>query len=251
MADWLHVMSATLIAEITSADQFAGAAQGWLAGTVAEAFAELWRGLRSRPVVRAGPRKEGDLYSPWGQPDHVLGELKTYRRHPVFGRREVLYSAESWKRFLAGLAKYPFAVQVSLNPLDGRGYPLHRAWPQVTAERDFDAPSWASFTFNAPAEVTGWPESAKTQNKWAEFLKRQAARIGACAGSVTDDIGPSNFALQRTTPNFSQGTSVSREVLRGYTWVTVLAAELAARLGGAAALKTFRIVEGVDAADFR
>jgi hypothetical protein len=71
---------------------------------------------------------------------------------------------------------------------------------------------------------------------WAEFVKAQAARIGAVAGGMTDDIFPGETALQRTTFNFATRIDGSRNVLRRYSWVTVVGPELAARLGGASAL---------------
>lgn len=103
--------------------------------------------------------------------------------------------------------------------------------------RDQRSPEWVSFRFSAMSEDTGWAESWSTQDEWAEFVKIQAARINAVAGSMTDDIAPGQTALQRATFNRAAKIADSPEVLRGYSWITIIAAELAARLGGADALR--------------
>lgn len=234
---WLRQMHATLIAEISSAEEFAAASQGWLTGAVAEVFPALQERLRTRPLVRVIPRSERDMHVPLGQSGQVLAELTTYRKHPAFNGREVQYSEAAWQRMLAALAEYPFAVRVSLYPLDDRGFQQDGGWGYVGVERDFHAPTWTSFTFTADAEDGGWPQSEETQHKWAEFVKGQAARIGACAGGMTDDVWPGEFALQLATENLRPDVSDSRQVLRGYTWVTIIAPELAVRLGRAEALR--------------
>lgn len=169
-------MHAEVITEVASAGEFAAAARGWLSGSVAEIFPELQEGLRTTPVVRSRPRRKGDLDLPWGQPGHVLGTLTTYREHPAFGGREVLYSERAWQQMLDGLGSYPFAVAVTINELDSRGFPVHQGRAEVTVVRDQYSPEWVSLTFSAMAEDTGWPESALTQGRWAEFVKGQAAR---------------------------------------------------------------------------
>lgn len=105
--------------------------------------------------------------------------------------------------------------------------------------RDAYEPAWVSFSFAAQAVDTGWPDSPEVQDRWADFHHDQADQVGACAGGMTDDLGGVQPALQRVTmtKNYRIGIADSRAVLRGYTWVTVLAAELAAKLGGAQALE--------------
>jgi hypothetical protein len=83
--------------------------------------------------------------------------------------------------------------------------------------RDLYSPEWVSLRFSAMAEDTGWPESAQTQDRWAEFVKGQAAGVGALAGGMTDDIGPGQTALQRATFNQAARISDSRDAPRGYS----------------------------------
>ena len=204
---------------------------------MAEVLPELHEGLRTRPVVRSQPRPKADLDLPWGQPGHVLGTLTTYRKHPAFGGREVLYSEQAWQRMLNGLDSYPMAVRVAVNELDSRGFPVHKGQSGLTVARDQFSPDWLSLTFSAMAEDTGWPESPQAQDRWAEFVKAEAGRVGAVAGGLTDDIGPGQSALQRATFNLAAGIADSRDTLRGYSWVMIIAEAIAARLGGAQVLR--------------
>ncbi len=229
----LQEMNATLIAEIGSAEEFAALSREWLAGTLAEVFPGLYEGLRTRPSATLPSDVEG---RPWGEPGQVLGILEIGREDPVFRQRMTLYSEDAWRRFLARLAGYPFSASVSITPLDDHGFPLYGDWAYVKVARDVLSPAWVSFEFTAPAVYTGWPESGQMQDRWAEFVKGQAARTGACAGGMTDDITPGDTALERATGTWTWIRD-SCQVLRGYTWVTVVAAELAGRLGGAEALR--------------
>lgn len=230
-------MHATLIAEIPSAEAFAVASREWLAGALEEVFPGLGEALRTRPVAKLRPGAVRDTFgAPWGEPGHVLGKLGTYREHPVSRGREVLYSARTWKEFLLALGGYPWAARIVMTPLDGQGRAPGYPPAEVRVARNPWVPAQTMFTFSAPAEDTGWPQSARMQGVWAEFVKRQGARIGATAGSMTDDIGPGLSALQRTTHNGGPVLTASPDVLHGYTWVTVVGAELAERLGGAYAL---------------
>ena len=243
---WLQFMQAELIAEIPSRDTFARASRGWFTSVLHEIFPSLNEGLRERPVTREKPRPKQDLDAPWGQPNHVLGTLWTFRKNPALGGREVVYSEATWQRFLKALDDYPFAVIFQINELDGRGFPVHRGESSIAVKRDFDHPDWVRFTFTAHAADTGWPESAPIQDRWVAFVRGQVAEVNACAGGMTDDIGPGQTALERMTMNLSAGIADSRRVLRGYTWVTVLAEQLSERLGGEGALRAsgaFRDVE--------
>jgi hypothetical protein len=73
---------------------------------------------------------------------------------------------------------YPFAVRVEINELDSRGFPADSGWASVTVVRDLYEPDWVSLTFSAGAADTGWPGSPQTQDRWAGFVKGQAARAG-------------------------------------------------------------------------
>jgi hypothetical protein len=222
-----------LIAEIGSAEGFAIAASGWLDGVLTEVFPSLRQGLQERPVIKAPSAATQDTAPPWGEPGHVLGRLRIHREHPAFKGREALYSGRAWQRALTGLADHPWTVSLEIRELDDRGFPAHKGWTGIEVTRDYYAPTWVTFSFSAPAADTGWPESSQLQDEWAHFIQREAGRVNACAGKMTDDVGARQTALQRATRNMSAKIEDSRSVLRGYSWVTIVAPELAARLGGA------------------
>lgn len=231
-------MYAVLSAEIGSAEQFAEAARGWLTGALAEVFPALHESMRADqdthgPETNRNPSVTGRSRRP---PGRVVGTLTVNPDDPVFRGRELDYSSQRWLRFLGELGNYPAAVSVDLGLVDDRGEPLPGA-AYIRVERDSESPEWATFMFTARADDTGWPESAEVQARCAEFVKVQAARIGAIWGGMTDDVAPPETALQRATFSSLALVPDSRKVLRGYSWVTVVAPELAGRLGGAEAMR--------------
>lgn len=234
MGVFLRNMHALLIAEIRSEEVFAEVSREWLSSTMTEVFPGLYEGLRARPVSGwpIHPAR-----GPWGQPGHVRGVLTISRNTPV-DWRDSLYSERSWPRFLGRLDEYPFGAMITVNDLDDGGWPVDGAEANVAVARESSAPAWVEFTFAAPAVGSGWPESAGLQDAWAQFVRGQAARIGACAGGMTDDIpGGGETALERALHRgITPLGGDLREVLRRYSWVTIVAPELVVRLGGASAL---------------
>jgi len=231
MPTWLRKMEAQLIAEIAAPAVFAAASRGWLTTMMTEVFPVLHQGMLTRPVSKVPVHA---ARGPWGQPDHVRGVLTIAGETPI-DWRHVLYNERSWLRFLAQLEEYPFGASVTINALDDKGFPVHPGEAHLGVVRDSDAPAWATFTFTAHADDTGWPDSYQVQDRWAELVKEQASRIGACAGNMTDDIwGGGQTALERALHRGIRPLGDDlREVLRGYSWITIVAAELGGRLGGA------------------
>jgi hypothetical protein len=119
----------------------------WLQDVLTEVFADLYDGLRVRPVVRDKPRPRSDIDMPWGQPGHVLGVLRTYQSRPMISGRDIIFSEKSWQRFLSRLRTYPHAVDVGINELDDRGLPVHVGYAGFGLRRDFYLPEWCRFTF--------------------------------------------------------------------------------------------------------
>ncbi len=83
------------------------------------------------------------------------------------------------------------------------------------------------------------------QDRWAQLLPDQAARIGACTGFMTD-TGPAGETLSLAIRRLGSGPRTenpdasiirSRHVLQDYCWATIIPAELTRRLGGASALR--------------
>jgi hypothetical protein len=208
----LRDMHAVLSTEISSPAEFAVAAREWLAGTLAELIPSPHESVRA-------------------------GTLRVNHEHPVFEGRTVEYSDRAWTALLDNLGGYPFAVTAELVSAAGPGLLAGMAHVIIKVHRDYYAPAWASFQFTARDEHLGWPRSAQLQARWAAFVKGQAGSADAVSGWMTDDIWPPETALQRATFNTFARIPDSRTVLRGYSWVTVVAPELTARLGGAAAMQ--------------
>ncbi|HXW43381.1 MAG TPA: hypothetical protein VEL03_01235 [Streptosporangiaceae bacterium] len=170
----------------------------------------------------------------------MLGVLRTYQSRPLVPGRDVLFSETSWPRFLARLGKYAHAADLTIWPLDGRGYPVHRGYAHISIRRDSHLPEWYRFTFAANADDTSWPDAPGLQDHWAALVKRHAAAMSAYAGGMNDDIGWNQAtALQRTAMRSSLVTDQSsdfRSVLRGYSWITIVGSEPATRLGGTQSL---------------
>jgi len=71
------------------------------------------------------------------------------------------------------------------------------------------------------------------------FVGTWADRLDACYAHVTDDADARGTALEMATQRRGIDPPTvprCREVLRGYSWVTICAPELAERLGGVPAL---------------
>jgi hypothetical protein len=230
----LQVMLGQLITEVDPAEEFAPVARRWLDGVLEEVLTELRDGLRTRPAA-ALPRRLNLGLEPWGEPGQVLGILSYGRDEPV-GRRRTVFTEKGWQWLLTRLGDSPFLAGVEIIPLDDRGFPRHDEVAVVMVMRDMLSPNWVRLWFSAPA-MTGWAASAQVQARWAGFVRTQAAQAGACAGGMSDGGWPgTGTALERATSAVACARK-SREELRGYTWVTIVAAELAARLGGADALR--------------
>jgi hypothetical protein len=135
---------------------------------------------------------------------------------------------------------------MSADLLDDRGL---RSRPQRTMMidvlRHYQQPEWVSllaYTFigGGPfdyAETTA-PYPAGRQREWAEFVKAWVTRSDACYAHVSDDaLANGGSALEAALyAQPQENVPRSCEVLRGYSWVTVCAPGLAARLGGTQAL---------------
>ncbi|HEX9622957.1 MAG TPA: hypothetical protein VF979_01155, partial [Streptosporangiaceae bacterium] len=205
-------MGADLIAQIPLGERYAEAARGWLDGVLTEVFPGLRAGLRT------------------GQ---FTGEIAVGTGDPRIGRYRK-FSESRWQRMLAGFDDSPQTAWLSLELTGADGPECAAAHVGVSREDEED---WVRFTYSASAYVPGggqnWVESPELQDRWAEFAKRQAARIGACTGFMSDDQIPGGeTALELaivTGPAGGENYRRRREALYGYSWVTVLRGQRASR----------------------
>jgi hypothetical protein len=232
----------TLHTELTvraaSPEEFARLVADWLTAAREQLFPELSARLPDEPVLN--PDLTDDSAA-WGPPGVTWASLRVQRKPLPSGGSTALYSRRAWTRMLNGLVKaHPFDVALGMTPLGADGRPRSvGSEVTVAAHRSHAHPDWARLEVSVPSDIVPWPGSASVELGVAAFATDQAGRIGACYGHVTDDADIHATALERAT----RGVSIDppavprcREVLRGYSWVTICAVELAARLGGVVAL---------------
>ena len=246
---WLQ---ADIVTRSASREEFATLAGGWLTATREELTPEFDRGLNAGPSLAFDHRRDPD--APMGPADGAAGELNVITKQTTLGGSTTRYSDRAWQQLLARLARdYPFHVTLTASALDGRGqYASPQSSLRISVHRLHEHSEWVTLQAHHALGGAGEAEARlpyphEAQARWAEFTKDWAARADACYADVTDDAGiDGRTALERATARTPDAsgrprtpeTTIPRchEELRGYSWVTVCAPELAARLGGAAAL---------------
>ena len=239
-------LHAELVLQPGAREEFARLARAWLTEARARLFPELDTALDtafSTLPGAAGPSGEPpeDDDAPWGPPGGVWARLVVRQQPQAIGGVSTPYSARNWRRTLDNLERdLPFQTRLEMMPLDGAGRPLSAGPPVVLAvQRSQFDPRWARFEAEAPDRLTGWADSPGWTRSWAGFVREQAAATGAQYGHVSDDATSHGTALERAVLGVTAeppDIPRVRGVLRGYSWVTIVAAPLAARLGGVAAL---------------
>jgi hypothetical protein len=245
---WLQ---ADVVTRAVSCGEFAGLARGWLTSAREDLMPEFDRRLRLGPSLAFDHRTDRD--APMGPAGGGAGELNVITM-PATPGKTTPYSDRAWEQTLAGLGRAnPFHVTLAASALDGRG---HYASPQsslrISVHRLHEHPEWVTLQVHHALGSAGEAEARQAypheaQLRWADFTRNWATRAEACYAHVTDDAGiDGRTALERATartpdpsgrPRTPETTIPRcRQALRGYSWVTVCAPELAARLGGAGAL---------------
>jgi hypothetical protein len=229
-----------LVCRADSAPEFARVVGTWFTDALQEAFPWYAEQLAADPEL-------GDLrdpkvrYGAWGPPGGVYASWSVnYGPSPRKNRRSGTYSAKSWRSVLEQLAsRYPYQVVLLLYALDEAGRPAGGETAVVfTAGRVPDAPEWVQLSIDVPQDRQPWQGSAEIQGGWVDFLRRWAERLDADYGHITDDADRwFGTALERAVSlPVHHSIPHCREVLRGYSWVTICDSVIAQRLGGVAAL---------------
>ncbi len=234
----MTTLHAELCLQASSRATFARLARDWLIGGRSRLFAEL-----DRVLSTAGPAAEApEDDAPWGRPGGVWARLLVRQQPQAVGGVSTPYSQRAWRRTLDGLERsHPFLVRLEMTPLGPDGHPVAAEPAVLSVQRSQHDPRWARFEAQAPADLAGRPGAAAADGPlaWMDFLREQAVAVGADYGHVSDDATSSGTALERAVRGAAAeppGIPRCREVLRGYSWVTIVARPLVARLGGAAAL---------------
>jgi hypothetical protein len=237
-------LRAEVVARVAARDRFGALAAAWFEGTRARLCPDIDRGLAAGPSLVAR-----DLRDPMGPAGGAAGELWTQPRPVPVGGRRVPYTDRVWRAMLDGLdTSYPFHAELAAVQLDERGragHPYHNI--AIGVHRLHQHPEWVCFRASRGVGSSGEPEFGQPlpeadQREWAEHVKAWTAEAGGCYAQVTDDPSVLGGTALEDATRHDPEDIVPRchEVLRGYTWVTVCAPELAARLGGVPALTASR-----------
>ena len=244
----MSTLQAELVTCIPSPERFAELASAWFTQAREELVPDLDRGLKAGPSLAFDL---ADLDAPKGPPGGASGMLWVRRKPALAGGSRARYTDRSWQRLLVGLSSvYPFHAELMMEALDGQGMTARPdRGATIGVHRNHRRPEWATFEVSAYVGIA-WSVGAETigfdpgERQWAEFIKQWATRADACYAHVSDDstVGLGTALEQATARASGQPLAARtpeetvprcRDVLRGYSWVTVCSPELADRLGGA------------------
>ncbi|TDO44050.1 hypothetical protein EV643_11773 [Kribbella sp. VKM Ac-2527] len=190
----------------------------------------------------------------------VFGDLLHRHRHGDERVSADLYTVYSW-----GIDEHhePFgdrSLDRLLKQVDERG--RRPEWVLLAVEEESDnglrVPGATGDCFSAALAVRCLEESregahfsasgtywspdlvapAAVQADWCRAVKRFASQTAAAFANISDDNERVRTALDSALDRSeAESITMSRSVLRGYSWVTVCGSELVGRLGGASALE--------------
>ncbi len=211
---------------------FEAAAQGVAAGLLDD--------LRTRPPQSRKVFGSGASPEPWGEPGGLFASLLRFDRLWGDARSKRVWSERAWKQFLDGLSDLPVAAELRIFELNERGKP---SWNTLTvsAQRISEDGQWfrlfCEFLCSDPRP--GTRVAKLTTQDVVDMVRETAADIPATFGCVTDDGGAGGETALEDALNaaWDDGIQRSREVLRGYPWVTICPPQIAERLGGVEALR--------------
>jgi hypothetical protein len=209
-------------------------AYAWMESALHDALPECSASLSSDQ--RLIPPNRRERYGPWGEP-YALWVSMITQPEPLARKRVSTYSRSSWKKFLDKLDAIPHRVELDMVTLDAKGHPT-RASARIGVEHVRDKPGWLHFELHATESLYPWRGRRDAQELWVSFLRRQAELHGSTFGNLTNDNSRERTALEADLGAWSEDTiPMSRETLRGYSWVTICAKEIVERLGGVQVLR--------------
>lgn len=231
-------MHLELVSELNARDEFAELAVEWISRARDLLFPGFDENL-SAGLLPFTPPDPAAGYWVLGRPTALKANAYIQQRpHDSLGRGAA-YSGRSWGKLVNGLAKaYPFRVSLVMSAVDDTGKNAGSGSSLlIGVRRDPDSPGWTRFEASLPPDIVDLSGSPR-QQELVSFAREWAAKVETCYGHITDDADSLATALERATARYSWETVPRcREALRGYSWVTVCAASLAAKLGGCAGLE--------------
>jgi hypothetical protein len=186
-----------------------------------------------------------DPSAAYGPPGSAWGQLQVARETMTAGRAlrhaKRPASAKGWHWFGQQLRQPPFGALVYLHRLGDEGQPVSGCHLNIQAYSQ--APGWIRLYRDLDSDaLTSQVHGLERQRLWVDLLRSHADRLNPSYGQIGPIFNNSDTNLETCLPvdygrNRPWNTIVeSRRFLRGYTWVTILAEEHAAILGGADAV---------------
>ena len=228
---------------LPSDEAFVEAAGWWLAEASRLLAGPLWgQMVTSAPMVRLG----SDGF-PCGVPGGVAATLSVLPQPPWNrGEDSVMirpYSPANIEWMLGELVQRPLSTEFELVGLDADGEP-HETTSETLLVRVMvleDTQEWVQFTAGIVSPLPGGDlRQPAASSRWAEVCQTMARRVDVSFGHVCDDdSGRGQTPLDEVLFRGGRILSITkgRDVLRGYSWVTVVPAGLAQKLGGAEAMR--------------
>jgi hypothetical protein len=213
-------------------------ARRWLeAGLRALAVDQVQALLDAPPLTTRSLSRHRGAYGEPGTPWGTLAVTPDNRRHQISVHA---WTPVTWERFLAAAGTNFRELSVELSELSEHGTDGGAELVKLTVRRNH--PGYQGWTrleallTPRPADDARWEQTAQ---QWATFLTQQAEQLEVppAGGFLADDTGgdfrtPFEHAVD-LVPEEVLGT----DLLRGYSWVTLLQAGALTRLGGEEAVR--------------
>ncbi|MEV0726605.1 hypothetical protein AB0I37_27990 [Micromonospora purpureochromogenes] len=231
-----------------SAGDLSEVAYEWLEGVSARLLPDERKALAPLPGrVSRGLGEPGSLFG-------VLGVARGGVDAPAKStERNCSVSGFAWLR--RELADLPAMATLEIGTFDERG---HRAERQlVLSVRHHPlSPGWLRLAvLEDDRPLDGSVDSLSVQQEWLDALRFYAERrdpgfghisysYGVGATALEDCLPPRSFPPEQREPE--RTVNECRRLLRGYSWLTIVPKELAAQIGGPAALSATGAFHRVD-----
>lgn len=225
----VFMMRGELDCEFRSDVDYVALAKRWIERALEEVCLEELQQILSGPSLDPNSiRREG---APCGTPGSLWGFCSVTARG-TRGERSAsrVISSKNLAWLVEKISAEALSVTVAISNLGADGYPQIRL-ARVAIDRELGADSWVRFSFEFPDFRLN---SEKYQQNFLRFVKARAAEINPSFGHVAYryTLGKTAMEVVLGPPWLLPEDTLreSRTYLRGYDWITVCPAELAARL---------------------
>lgn len=240
----VYAVAVELDVETGSGEQFARLGGAWFDESAWTLAGEVRRRLESGPPLPAPWDDPSSELRPYGPPGSPWGEIHvswTAGERLRYARR--MYSAKNFAWLCDRLAIQPRHASLKLTELGSEGYPMRGL--RMTVEAEERSPGWVRLMAKVPDSAFADEQRGREcQRAWLAFLGGFADKLNPGFGHIAYAFdADAKTALEhclpqpggRNSPWYTVGES--RQWARGYGWLTIIAQELADRLGGVRALQ--------------